>query len=48
MNRIQELFKTKKNNILSIYITAGFPHLDDTRTIIFELQKAGADMIEIG
>ncbi|MFO7868159.1 MAG: tryptophan synthase subunit alpha, partial [Bacteroidales bacterium] len=31
-----------------IYITAGFPHLDDTRTIIFELQKAGADMIEIG
>lgn len=48
MNRIDNLFKQKKNNILSIYFTAGYPQLNDTVTIIKELEKAGADMIEIG
>lgn len=48
MNRIDELFRRKKNNVLSIYFTAGFPQLDDTRTILDELQNAGADMVEIG
>ena len=48
MNRIVELFKSKKENILSIYFTAGFPKLDDTTVILDELVKAGADMIEIG
>lgn len=48
MNRIVELFQSKKNNILSIYFTAGFPKLNDAVPIIEELQKAGADMIEIG
>lgn len=48
MNRIDYLFKTKKNNILSVYFTAGFPHLDDTVRIIEELGSNGADMIEIG
>src|SRR3954463_4401907 len=48
MNRIQELFSTKKENILSIYFTAGFPNLDDTALILDELEKNGADMIEVG
>jgi tryptophan synthase alpha chain len=48
MNRIDQLFQNKKQNILSIYFTAGFPKLNDTETIIIELEKAGADMIEIG
>lgn len=48
MNRINQLFEKKQQNILSIYITAGFPNLDDTATIISEIEKAGADMIEIG
>lgn len=48
MNRIQQLFLQKQNSILSIYITAGYPKLNDTTTIIQELEKAGADMIEIG
>ncbi len=48
MNRIQQLFSEKKNNILSIYFTAGFPNLNDTVVLIEELQRAGADMIEIG
>jgi len=48
MNRINQLFKEKKNNILSIYYTAGYPELDDTIAIAEALEKAGADMLEIG
>jgi tryptophan synthase alpha chain len=48
MNKISELFQKKQRNILSIYFTAGFPGLNDTTSIIRELQKAGIDMIEAG
>jgi tryptophan synthase alpha chain len=48
MNRITRLFQTKSRNILSVYFTAGYPALNDTRTIITELDKSGADLIEIG
>ena len=48
MNRIHKLFKEKKENILSIFYTAGFPRLDDTVTIARALESAGADIIEIG
>lgn len=48
MNRIKQLFGEKKNNILSIYFTAGYPNLNDTCTIIHELQANGIDLIEIG
>ncbi len=47
MNRLQNLFG-RKNDILSVYFTAGFPHLDDTVRIIQELDRQGADMVEIG
>ncbi|MDR1672086.1 MAG: tryptophan synthase subunit alpha [Bacteroidales bacterium] len=48
MNRIQSLFEHKPSGILSVYFTAGFPHMDDTVTIIRELERAGVDMVEIG
>ncbi|WP_101689275.1 tryptophan synthase subunit alpha [Dysgonomonas massiliensis] len=48
MNRINQLFISKPNNILSIYFTAGFPQLHDTCTIIKELVANGIDLIEIG
>ncbi|RWW91892.1 tryptophan synthase subunit alpha [Flavobacterium cerinum] len=47
-NRIKQLFEHKKKNIVSIYITAGFPSLSDTLKIIKELDSVGVDMIEIG
>jgi tryptophan synthase alpha chain len=47
-NRITELFNTKKKNILSIFYTAGFPKLNDTLAVARALEKAGADIIEIG
>jgi tryptophan synthase alpha chain len=48
MNRIDKLFKEKNDNILSVYFTAGYPHLDSAVGIIKSLESAGADMIEIG
>lgn len=47
MKNIKNTFKTKKN-ILNIYVTAGFPKLNDTVKIVEELAKNGVDMIEIG
>ncbi|MDR1526286.1 MAG: tryptophan synthase subunit alpha [Dysgonamonadaceae bacterium] len=48
MNRIKQLFEQKQNNILSVYFTAGYPELNDTTTIIKELEKNGIDLVEIG
>jgi tryptophan synthase alpha chain len=47
-NRITELFKNKKENILNIYFTAGFPNLGDTIRVLKALEKSGVDMVEIG
>lgn len=47
-NRINQLFRDKKNNILSVYFTAGYPGADDTIPIIRELEKNGVNLIEIG
>lgn len=48
MNRIKQLFEKKQKDILSIYFTAGFPHLNDTCDVIRELEANGIDLIEIG
>lgn len=47
-NRITSLFKSGKKDVLSIFYTAGFPKLDDTVRIAAELERHGADIIEIG
>ncbi len=47
MNRIQIKLKEDKK-LLSIYFTAGYPNINDTVTIIQNLEKNGVDMIEIG
>lgn len=48
MNRIHTLFNTKKERVLSIYFTAGFPNLEDTVPIMEAIETGGADIIEIG
>lgn len=48
MNRIEQLFEKKKENILSIYYTAGYPELEDTIAVLQNLQDAGVDLVEIG
>jgi tryptophan synthase alpha chain len=47
MNRINQKLQEDKK-LLSIYFTAGFPKINDTFSIIQELEKNGVDMIEIG
>jgi tryptophan synthase alpha chain len=47
MNRLQKTFQQDKK-LLSIYFTAGYPNLNDTVSIIQELEKSGVDFIEIG
>ncbi|MES2778693.1 MAG: tryptophan synthase subunit alpha [Bacteroidota bacterium] len=48
MNRIDRLFQNKKDNVLSIFFTAGFPELEDTVEILKSLQEQNVDMVEIG
>jgi tryptophan synthase alpha chain len=48
MNRLNILFEKKRENVLSVYFTPGYPKLNLTRTIISELCSAGADIIEVG
>jgi tryptophan synthase alpha chain len=48
MSRITNLFEHKKNNILNVYCTAGFPSLDSLGQVMHALEKNGADIIEIG
>ena len=47
MNRINQKLQEDKN-LLSIYFTAGYPNINDTVSIIQELEKNDVDMIEIG
>ncbi|TVZ27423.1 tryptophan synthase alpha chain [Gillisia sp. Hel_I_86] len=47
MNRIQSKLQEGKK-LLSIYFTAGYPQINDTVSIIQDLEKNGVDMIEIG
>lgn len=48
MNRIDKLFRLKKEKILSVYFTAGYPSLKSVDEIILSLEHYGAGMIEIG
>lgn len=48
MSRIQHLFKQKKQRVLNVYCTAGYPRLTDTTSIILALKENGADLIELG
>lgn len=48
MNRITNLFETKKDGILSVYFTAGYPRLEDTTQILRELEAKGINMVEVG
>jgi len=47
LNRINQKLQENKK-LLSIYFTAGYPNLDDTTTIIRNLEQSGVDFIEIG
>lgn len=47
-NRLTRLFESNRNNLLTVYFTAGYPNLNDTSPIICSLADAGVNIIEIG
>jgi len=48
MSRIENLFQRKKNNVLNVYCTAGYPQLSSTLQVMKALEQNGADLIELG
>lgn len=48
MNRINQLFINNNKGLLSIYFCAGYPTLDNTAEVIYQLQEHGVRMVEIG
>ncbi len=51
MKRIEKKFadlRAKNEKALIVYLTAGDPSLTITKKLIFALEKAGADILEIG
>jgi tryptophan synthase alpha chain len=47
MSKISNIIRNKKR-VLNIYLTAGYPQLNDTIEIVQELENAGIDLVEIG
>lgn len=48
MKRLENLFATKRKDVLNVYCTAGFPKLNSTLEVLHALQNSGADIIELG
>lgn len=48
MSRIKNLFAAKKQRVLNVYCTAGYPRLNSTLELMEALQANGADLIELG
>ncbi|MEX2639469.1 MAG: tryptophan synthase subunit alpha [Balneolales bacterium] len=49
-SRIAELFENKPagEKIMSLFVTAGYPDRDSTADMILGLERAGADLVELG
>lgn len=48
MNRLEKLFAESSGGLLNVYFTAGFPDLNSTAEVLKALDKAGADLVEVG
>lgn len=51
MNRISDRLqhlRQRKEKALALFLTAGYPTLDATANLVWALEKAGADIIELG
>ena len=48
MSKLDQIFQNKKERVLNVYFTAGYPALHDTNRILDCLDGLGVDIIEIG
>lgn len=46
--RLRALFEQKSSDVLNVYCTAGYPHLESTIPVMESLQRHGTDIIELG
>ncbi len=46
MSTVYKAFENKKH--LSLFVTGGDPDLETTKNLLIAMEKAGADLIEIG
>lgn len=46
--RLEQLFKKNKKEVLSIYVTTGYPKLESMPVLVEELANSGVDFIEVG
>jgi tryptophan synthase alpha chain len=49
-SRLEQVFKNRRpdRKVMSLFITAGYPHPDETVDLVLGFEKAGADIIELG
>ena len=47
MNRIKKIFQTRSEKVIP-YLTAGYPHKEDTVRMVLAAESAGAAMVELG
>ncbi len=47
-NRLDKLFNQQKEEVLSIYITTGYPKIDSMPILVEALANLGVDFIEVG
>ncbi len=48
MNPLQALLSDKKQRLLSLFFTAGYPEVNSAASIIASAEKAGIDFLEVG
>jgi len=48
LKTLKQLFETRREGILSVYFTAGYPALDSTASILKSLSENKVDLVEIG
>ena len=48
--RLQDVFSAEKRNgpVMSLFLTAGYPTIEDTADLLIGFEKAGADIVELG
>ncbi len=51
MSRVSNTFqkvRERDEKLLSVFVTAGYPHLESAPELVWQLEESGADLIEIG
>ncbi len=48
MNKLQKVLRKRSKKLLNIYLTAGYPNIDNTLDILYALNEQEVDLVELG